>query len=162
MRMQVLFLTSLSGLSVRCCLAVVWAGSYSSDSTTSLGTSIFHGCRPKKDKEKENQTSQVNEFSIFYVWEDARVQAHWNPSLDMHLNYLGPISYSFSSWVPSGLTFRGSCSGWWLMALCNILCMLIWQVAYLVRPINNLPGITEVASGSRHTELCNLTSELYI
>ena len=33
-------------------VAVVWAGSYSSDLTPSLGTSICHRCSPKKTKDK--------------------------------------------------------------------------------------------------------------
>ena len=35
-----------------CIAVVVYAGSYSSDSTPSLGTSICWGCGPKKQKEK--------------------------------------------------------------------------------------------------------------
>ena len=40
--------------------------------------------------------------ALFYVWEDARVWAHGNHSLDMHLNYLGPVSCFSSSEFPSG------------------------------------------------------------
>ena len=66
MRMPVQSLASPSGLRSRCChelqcrlqtrlgshaaVAVVQAGSYSSNSTSSLGTSICHGCGPKKTK----------------------------------------------------------------------------------------------------------------
>ena len=66
MRMQVPSLASLSRLRIQCCwelwcrlqmwlgslfaVAVVKAGGYSSDSTPSLGTSICHGCGPKKTK----------------------------------------------------------------------------------------------------------------
>ena len=39
---------------------------------------------------------------LFYIWEEARVLAHWNHSFDMHLSYLGPVSCAFSAWVPSG------------------------------------------------------------
>ena len=65
-RMRIPSLTSLSGLRIwHCCglwcmlqtwlgscvaVAVVWAGSCSSDSTPSLGTSICRGCGPKKKK----------------------------------------------------------------------------------------------------------------
>ena len=35
---------------ILCCMAVVEAGSYSSDLTPSLGTSICHVCAPKKKK----------------------------------------------------------------------------------------------------------------
>lgn len=30
----------------------------------------------------------VNDFSVFYVWEYARIWGHCDPSLDMHVNYL--------------------------------------------------------------------------
>ena len=43
---------------------------------------------------KENQISQVKNLMLFYVWEAARVRAHWNHSFDMHLSYLGPVSVS--------------------------------------------------------------------
>ena len=51
---------------------------------------------------------------LFYVWEDARVWAHWNHSFDMHLSYLGPVSCSFPSWVLSGCTIGDGNSGWGL------------------------------------------------
>ena len=89
---------------------------------------------------------------LFYAREDARVWAHWNHSLDMHLSYLGPVScfhilsfffsglnlgsgYSlvaarwqvfFPSWVSSGLIS----SPFTVAALpddCDILCLLTWQ-----------------------------------
>ena len=41
---------------------------------------------------------------LSYVWEDARVWAHWNHSFDMHLRYLGPVSCVFIAWASSGLT----------------------------------------------------------
>ena len=69
MRTQVWSLALLSGLSIRHCrelwcrlqtwlrsgitVAVVQAGSYSSDSTPSLGTSICHGCGPKKERKEK-------------------------------------------------------------------------------------------------------------
>ena len=49
------------------------------------------------------------------------------PSFGRHLNYLGPVSYFYLSWISLGFTIRGSCSGWWLCC-CNILCLLKWQV----------------------------------
>ena len=69
MRLWVQFLTSLSGLRIWCChelwcklqtwwlgsgiiVAVAQAGSYSSDSTPSLGTSICRECSPKKQINK--------------------------------------------------------------------------------------------------------------
>ena len=64
----------LSGLRIRCCcelwcrlqmqlrlhvtVAVVEAGSYSSDWTPSLGTSICHGYGPKSQKTKQNKKTQ--------------------------------------------------------------------------------------------------------
>ena len=53
-------------------------------------------------------------LALFYVWEDARVWAHWNHSFAMHLSSLGPVSCVFASWVPSGCTVGGGCRGWWL------------------------------------------------
>ena len=46
------------------------------------------------------------EFLVFfYVWEDARVRAHWNHSFHMHLSCSGPVSCGFfTSWAPLGLT----------------------------------------------------------
>ena len=45
---------------------------------------------------KGSQITQVKEFSTFYVWENARVWAHWNHSFDMLLSCLGPISRVFT------------------------------------------------------------------
>ena len=75
MRMQVRFLALLSGLRIQHCLelgcrsrtqpgsgvavAVVQAGSCSSDSTPSLGTSICLGCGPKKQKQTHTQTKKT-------------------------------------------------------------------------------------------------------
>ena len=68
MKMQVQSLASLSGLRIWCChelrcrsqtqlgsdvaVAVVLAGSCSSNETPRLGTSICHGCGPKKQNNK--------------------------------------------------------------------------------------------------------------
>ena len=65
-----------------------------------------------------------------YVWEDARVCAHWNHALDTCLSYLGPVSYRFiqcpvcpeESCDSSGLTssplmvtaISSDCNHWWL------------------------------------------------
>ena len=75
MRTQVLSLTLISGLRIWHChelwsrsqtqlgsgvaVAVVQARSHSSDSTPSLGTSIFHRCSPKKE-EGEEKEEEVN------------------------------------------------------------------------------------------------------
>ena len=74
---------------------------------------------------------------FFHVWEDARVWAHWNYSLDTHLHYLGPVSYFSPSWVPSGRNVRGSCSGQLLDAH-NILCLLKWQATFFVHTLHNV------------------------
>ena len=44
---------------------------------------------------------------LFYVWNDARAWTHWNNTFDMHLRYLGLVS-----WVSSGLTV-GRAAVWW-------------------------------------------------
>ena len=49
---------SRCGLDLANAVAVVWAGSYSFDSTPSLGTSICRRCGPKKQKEKKNQLNK--------------------------------------------------------------------------------------------------------
>ena len=59
---------------------------------------------------KENQIPKLKNWVLFYVWEDARVWAHWNHSFDMHLSSLGPVSCVFTSWVSSGLTVGSGCS----------------------------------------------------
>ena len=46
----------------------------------------------------------------FYIWQDARVSAHWNYSFDMHHWYWGHVSCFSPSWIPSGYTVRF----WWL------------------------------------------------
>ena len=52
---------------------------------------------------KENQISQVKEFSAFLCVEDARVWAHWNHSFPIYLNYSGPISCVLYNLSPLGL-----------------------------------------------------------
>jgi len=41
-------------------VAVAEAGSYSSDLTPSLGTSIYHGCGPKKQKTNKQKPKKQN------------------------------------------------------------------------------------------------------
>ena len=55
----------------------------------------------------QKQTSGVNDFSSLHVWEDKPSRAHWNCSLDMHLN-LGLVSCTFPSWIP----LRGIAQVW--------------------------------------------------
>lgn len=89
---------------------------------------------------------------LFYVWENARVLAHWNHSFDIHLSYQGEYPASLHpeslwgaqlgvsavaeslateslfvpSWVPSGFTINSGFSGWWLDGL------LIWLVNFFI------------------------------
>ena len=74
MRIQVQSLASINGSGIRCCCelwyrsqtqlrsraaaAVVQAGSYSSDSTPSLGTSTCQGSGPRKGKKTKNETNK--------------------------------------------------------------------------------------------------------
>ena len=51
-------------------VAVAWAGSCSSDLTSSLGTSICHGCGPKK---QNKQTNKQN------TWEGSRILNLFHP-----------------------------------------------------------------------------------
>ena len=80
---------------------------------------------------KENQTSQVNEWVLFFVWEDVRVWAHWTHSFDRHLTiedqypaFLHPKSPQHAQlWmtsVPDGLMPATSFH------------LLIWQVTSFV------------------------------
>ena len=51
---------------------------------------------------KENQISQVREFSAFYVWENTRVWAHLSHFFDVHLSSLGPASCDSHTESPQG------------------------------------------------------------
>ena len=79
MRLRVQSLASLSGLRIRRCrelwyrlqtrlesrvaVALAQAGSTSSDQTPSLGTSIFHGCGPKRTKDKKQNKNKIQKNS---------------------------------------------------------------------------------------------------
>ena len=80
MKLRVQSLASLSGLRIQHChelwwcrsqmqlrsrvaVAVVQVGSYSSDSTPSLGTSIYHGCNPRKDQKKKKLSRESDQES---------------------------------------------------------------------------------------------------
>ena len=41
--------------------AVAWASGYKSDQTPSLGTSICHGCSPKKERSKQTRKGRKKE-----------------------------------------------------------------------------------------------------
>ena len=102
---------------------------------------------------KENQIYQVREFSAFLCMGRCKTWAHCNHAFDMHLSYLGPVSYVLSSWVSSGCTVVGVLqlralspswvpSGliiwaavmWWLDG-CNSLWLPIWQVTFCFHSI---------------------------
>ena len=78
-------------------------------------------------------------WALFCVWEDARVGAHWNHSFDMHLSYLGPVSWVFTSWVSSGFTLGSGCS---LMAA-------RWQVLFCFLSSLRAPPLT-LGNGCNH------------
>ena len=59
---------------------------------------------------KKTRYPKLRNLALFYIWEDARVRAHRNHSLDMHLSYLGPVPCVLTSWVSSGLTMGSGCS----------------------------------------------------
>ena len=77
-RLRVPSLVSLSGLRIQRChelwcrsqtrlrsgiaVATAWADSYSSNQTLSLGTSICHGCGPKKKKERNFRSKSSQYF----------------------------------------------------------------------------------------------------
>ena len=57
---------------------------------------------------KENQISQVKEFSAFLS--KGRAWAHWNHSFHMHLSYLSPVFCVFHILSSSVLTVGSGCS----------------------------------------------------
>ena len=74
-----------------------------------------------------NRHLKLISLVLYYVWEYARIWAHWNCFLDMHLNHLGPVSRTqnisyfspswhleSSSWVGWGLGFSCCHSSCWL------------------------------------------------
>ena len=103
---------------------------------------------------KETRYVSLRSLALFFVQEDARVWVYWNHSFDLHLSYLGPVSWVFISWVssrcnvgsgyrlmiarwqifflawfPSGLTSSPSmigCNHWWLWDPC----LLLWQAIF--------------------------------
>ena len=81
---------------------------------------------------------------LFYVWEDARVWAHWNYSFDLHLNYIGPVSYFSPSWISLMIRCWGWLSDLWHWATCFSSCwiplrvhhwgLLEWLMAFWLQP----------------------------
>ena len=76
MRTQVRSLALLSGLGIQCCheLLQTWLRSHVAvaDSTPSLGTSICHGCSPKKKKKKKNRRRRRKPLSEYENMEAER------------------------------------------------------------------------------------------
>ena len=58
-------------------MAVVWAGSYSSDSTPSLGTSICHGCSPKKTRGRRKKERKESKKASKKEKERNQSQSSW-------------------------------------------------------------------------------------
>jgi len=102
---------------------------------------------------KENQISQVKEFSAFLYMRRYKSLGSGNHSFAMHLSYLGPVSCVFLFWVSPGLTIGNGCSltaarwqefflSWvptvlngsrWRAAItsdCDIVCLLTWQETF--------------------------------
>ena len=70
---------------------------------------------------------KLRNLALFYVWEDAKLWAHWNHSFDGHLSFLGPVSCIFTSWVSSGWTLGSGCSvmaATWQVCLVSFLSFL--------------------------------------
>ena len=65
-----------------------------------IGRRILNHCTTREVprllliKKKQNRYFKLRNLVLFYVWEDARVWAHWNHSFDS-LRYLGPVSCFF-------------------------------------------------------------------
>ena len=101
---------------------------------TSIKKSVYSKSQVvETSKDARNQISPGNEFSTF-LWEDVRVWAHENHSLDMHLTHLGAVSCFSPAWVPLGCTAGGSCRDWGFDG-CNIFCLLIRQVKFFIHKI---------------------------
>ena len=122
MRFRVWSLALFSGLRIRCCcelwcrlkmwlrsriaVAVVYADSYSSYSTSSLGTSICPKCGPKKPKKKKKVSHQYYfiktwTFKQFFKWKRQNLRTMtvfplWTKNVTCHISNQGmlwPSSY---------------------------------------------------------------------
>ena len=113
MRMQVRSLSSLSGLRIQCChelccrlqmglrsrvaVAVEEAGSCSSDSTPSLGTSKCHRYGPKKTKRQKKNSVMLNTYTYthkhicIHVHIYIRVLTHMHTHILKHLTHLNCV-----------------------------------------------------------------------
>ena len=61
---------------------------------------------------------------LFCVWEDARVWAHWNYSLDGHLDYLRPVSQAQNASCFSSILNFLRAHHWWADAMGNCLMLI--------------------------------------
>ena len=92
-------------------------------------------------------------------WEDVRVWACWNHSFGMHLSYLEPVSWVFTSWDSSGCSLMSAINRWqvffpsWVSSGltsspsvvaaiandCDGPCLLIWQEIFkFSHPLHHL------------------------
>ena len=97
---------------------------------------------------KKTRYPKLSNVALFFVWEDARVWAHWNHSFHMHLSYLGPVSCIFHilstsrcrEWLqPNAADPRSSSLSWlpWRAGIrwwCWHPCLLIWQEIFQFSP----------------------------
>ena len=80
-----------------CHVAVAVAGSYSSDSTPSLGTSMCRRYSPKKDKKEGRKEGRRK-----YIWSCQMPLLCYCPFSD-HAGYKQELTPHIMSWLPSGL-----------------------------------------------------------
>ena len=124
-RLRVWSLASLSGLRIQCCselwfrlqkwlgsdTAVAWASSFSSNLTPSLGTSMCHGCGPKKKKEKALWKDEALWFSACEV--------KWYHSEDVPVPPLASFSSSGEADIWVSYLHRTCKFGWKLYSGCS-------------------------------------------
>ena len=94
------------------------------------GQSSPEGYSPLSSKESDT-AEQLIHSPLHYVWEDARIWAHWNRSFDSHL--IGPSHFS-GCCTPLSVLACGCC-GWWLDG-CTVLCLSIGQVTVFVHTVS--------------------------
>ena len=116
---------------------------------------------------KKIRHPKLRSLPLFCVREDAGVWAHWDHSFNVHLSYLGPAFWAFSSWVPSGCTAgEGEAAAVWGLEDSNILCLLIWQnfpggsvennplaTAGNARDVSLIPGLGRSSGGGNGNPL---------
>ena len=102
----------------------------------------------------------LSDWTTTYVWEEARVWAHWDHSFHMYLNCLGLVPSFSPSWIPFGCTVWGCCKAHGLMATTSfvfwydkwyILSTLVFYIQLfpiLSRPHSPPPPISCAPTGS--------------